>query len=398
MNAHDSGDSPEIVPDAIARVSAFPVFVPVDFDVGGASVAGELSGVVVEVETQSGLTGHGFTAITDEEIVAAAVRDVVAPNIVGQDAMAREAILEKLYWLLSPRGQTGYASHAASLIDIALWDIAGRSLGQPVWRLLGGARPTVPLYVTFGFGSLDREGLAVAARTLVDRGHRRLKMVVGRHALARRDEGRPLDGVIAEDAARVRAVREAVGHEVELYIDANCSLDSYHALRLARMIADDDIGFFEEPLRGNDIGRMADLRAHIPIPVAAGQNEGQLFRFRDLMAGGAVDLLQPNACICGGFSIAAKAAGMAQAFGVPIDNGGAFPFHNMHLHAGLANGGLVEWHLVSVEMCRALFKNLPEPNGEELVLPTTPGLGFEIDHDRLREFANGPWAAGRGKG
>jgi len=382
----------------IARIEAFPVYVPCELTIGAVAKPARLSGLVVEIETKGGLTGHGFTAITDEEIVAAAIRDVVAPNLVGLDAMAREAVSERLYWLLSPRGQTGYGSHVVSAVDIALWDIAGKRLGLPVWRLLGGARPEVPVYTTFGFAALDRDELAAAARHLFEAGHRRLKMVVGHHALARRDEGRPVDAVIAEDVARVAAVRAAVGSEAELYIDANCSLDSFHALQLARRVADLDVRFFEEPIRGNDVGRLADFRRQAGIPVAAGQNEGQLFRFRDLLAAGAVDVLQPNVCIGGGYTAAAKAAALAQAFGVPIDNGGAFPFHNMHLHAGLANGGLVEWHLVSVAMCRALFDGLPDRAGDVLRLPETPGLGFELDRQRLREIAALPTSHGRGKG
>lgn len=384
--------------NAIVRIEAVPAYLPCELNIGPVSRATELSGVVLEVETADGLTGHGFTAITDEEVVAAAVNRVVAPNLNGMDALCREAVAEAIYWLLSPRGQTGYASHVASAVDIALWDILGRRLGQPVWRLLGGARSSVPTYVTFGFAALDRDELAAAAKHLASSGHKRLKMVVGHHALARRDKGRSLEDVILEDAARVRAVREAVGPEVDLFVDANCSLDAFHALRLSRLIAEFDIRFFEEPLRGNDVGRLADFRRSSPIPVAAGQNEGQLFRYRDLLAQDAVDVLQPNVCIGGGFTAGVKIAGLAQAFGVAIDNGGAFPFHNMHLHAGMANGGLVEWHLISVALCRGIFKDLPELQGSTLTLPEKPGLGFELDPHKLAELRKRPGSAGRGKG
>lgn len=384
--------------DRIARVHATPVYVDCALDIGVIHKPARLSGVVLEIETEDGLSGHGFTAITDEEIVAAALNEVVAPNLIGQDAMARERIAEQLYWLLSPRGQTGYSSHAQSAVDIALWDLAGKRLGQPVWRLLGGARSEVTTYTTFGFGSLDRDELGAAAKHLVSQGHTRLKMVVGQHALARRDEPRPLDAVIAEDARRVRAVRDAVGADVELYIDANCSLDAVHALRLAKMVAQCDVGFFEEPLRGNDVLRLADFRRQAPMLVAAGQNEGQLFRYRDLLNANALDVLQPNVCIGGGYSAGLKAAALAHAYGVAIDNGGAFPFHNMHLHAGVANGGMVEWHMVSVSMCEQLFVNLPQRQGDRLVLPTTPGLGYELNIAQLREIGRRPASRGKGKG
>jgi L-rhamnonate dehydratase len=383
--------------DRIARITATPVMVRGALEVGPITKPAPLSGAVVEIETQDGLIGHGFTAITEEEIITAAIRDVVTPNLIGHDALDREAISEKLYWLLTPRGQTGYASHVISAIDIALWDILGRRVGLPVWRLLGGARNKVPLYRTFGFGGFDRDELAASAKWLKDAGHRRLKMVVGAHATAKRNE-RSVEAVIAEDIRRVRAVRDAVGEEVEIFVDANCNLDSFSALKLARDMSEYGVTFFEEPIRGNDAGRLADLRRRSPIPIAAGQNEGQLFRFRDLLAADAVDVLQPNVCICGGYTAASKAAALAQAFGVPIDNGGAFPFHNMHLHAGLANGGMVEWHLLAVAMGQVLYTNMPEANVDELVLPETPGLGFELNVDAVRELGRAPSSAGRGKG
>jgi L-alanine-DL-glutamate epimerase-like enolase superfamily enzyme len=160
----------------------------------------------------------------------------------------------------------------------------------------------VPVYATFGFGFFDRDQLAAAAKLWVAEGHTRLKMVVGHHALQRRDEPRPLAAVIAEDVARVRAVREAVGPGVQLYVDANCSLDGYHALELARRIEPYDVALFEEPVTQNDVRVMADLRRRTRIPLGAGQNEGLAFRFRDLLVAEAVDLLQPNVVIGGGFT------------------------------------------------------------------------------------------------
>jgi L-alanine-DL-glutamate epimerase-like enolase superfamily enzyme len=93
-----------------------------------------------------------------------------------------------------------------------------------------------------------------------------------------------------------------------------------------------------------------------------------------------------------------KVAAMAQARNVPIANGGAFPFHNGHLHAGLAHGGLVEWHLAAVDLCRRLFRDLPVPGGASMTLTDRPGLGFELDRDAVREFAGRPLSAGHGKG
>ncbi len=381
----------------ITRVTATPLNVPMHVTLAGADRRTSLACVHVEVETAQGLTGHGFTAITEEDVIAQIVNGVAGPAITGDDAMAHEAIWEKLYWKTMPRGQTGYAAHALAAIDLALWDIKGKALGEPVWRLLGGARERVPVYATFGFGFFDRAQLAAAAKLWVARGFTRLKMTVGNEALRRRDS-RALADVIKEDAARVRAVREAIGPDIELFIDANCNLDLYHAMHLAEMIKPYGIGFFEEPLSQNDVHQMAELRRISGMALACGQNEGLLFRFRDLLLNKSVDILQPNVAIGGGITQCLKVAGLAAAFNVPIDNGGAWPFHNMHLHAGLAHGGMVEYHYLAVELCRQLYKDLPTPEAGFLTLPTAPGLGFEPDRDAIREIARLPLSQGNAKG
>jgi L-alanine-DL-glutamate epimerase-like enolase superfamily enzyme len=372
----------------VARVTATAVAVPCEYRVGTYKKSIRMTGVVAEVETADGLTGHGFSSITNDAIVAAAIRDVVAPYLKGKDAMAREAISEDLFWLMTPRGQTGHAVHAISAIDCALWDIAGKRYNEPVWRLLGGARKEVKVYTTCGMNFLSRDELGQVTRDMVKSGLSRLKMVVASGADNIDRNPKPIEAILAEDVARVRVMREAAGSEASVSIDANESLDEYQARHFAREIAGYNIGFFEEPLRANDIHRLADFRREVPMPIAAGQNEGQLSRWRDMVENNAVDLLQMNVCIGGGFTAGVKVAALAQAFGVPIANAGAYSSFNMHLHAGVANGGLCEWHLNAVAMERVLYNGLPElTGGDRLALPTAPGLGFELNRDALRDFA-----------
>lgn len=381
----------------ITRVSATPLNLPVSVSISGRTKNTSLSICLVTIETDSGITGTGMTAITEEEVVASIVNDIASHALEGQDPMRHELLWEKLYWLLTPRGQSGYASHAIAALDLALWDIKGKALGQPCWRLLGGARSQVPVYATFGFAFFDRDELADAAKSWVGRGFTRLKMTVGHHGLQRRDEPRPLAEVITEDVQRIRAVREAVGPDVELYIDANCSLDYFHAQSLAQRVEQYGITFFEEPVSQNDIPNLVKLRAKTSIPLAAGQNEGLASRFRDMLVAQAVDVVQPNACITGGFTQCSRVAGMAAAFNTRFANGGAWPHHNMHLHAGLANGSLVEYHSVAVDCCKLVFDGLPEPTNGWLTLPETPGLGFEPNMERVRELAKRPGSRGVGK-
>jgi L-alanine-DL-glutamate epimerase-like enolase superfamily enzyme len=381
----------------IVRVTATPLNVPLKIALLGLDKSTTLSACHVEVETDGGIVGHGLTAITEEDVVAQAVNGVIAPTIVGDDPLLHERIWEKLYWTLMPRGQTGYAAHALAAVDLALWDIKGKALGLPVWKLIGGARSRVPVYATFGFGFFDREQLAAAAKKWVADGFRRLKMTVAGEALKHKDE-RPLMEVIREDARRVAAVREAVGPDVEIFIDANCNLDLYHASKLVEMIRPLNISFFEEPLTQNDAAGMAQLRKDCGIALACGQNEGLLYRFRDLLAAQAIDYAQPNVCITGGFTQCIKVAGLAASYNVSVANGGAWSYHNMHLQAGVANGSLVEHHYLAVELYKTLYRELPMPKDGWLTLPDKPGLGFEPDRDAIKEIAKLPLSLGKGKG
>jgi L-rhamnonate dehydratase len=381
----------------IARIEATPLHVASDVEIAGRRHRAALSCVVVRVDTECGRTGCGFTAITEEEVVERLVNDIAGPALIGADARRTEQAWERMYWLLTPRGQSGYASHAIAAIDLALWDLKAQAVGEPLWRLLGGARTSAPVYATFGFGFMDAEWLAAAAREWVQRGFRSLKMTVGQHALARRDEPRPLAGVIAEDLRRIRAVRDAVGEAIEIAIDANCSLDTLHAVELARGAKALGVSLFEEPVRANHIASLAQVRERGGIALAAGQNEGQASRFADFLAAGCLDLLQPNVCISGGLTQCLRIAGLAQAHEVPIGNGGTWPFHNLHLHCGLAHGGAVEYHHVGVLMCRQIFKDLPEPLDGRLAAPELPGFGFMPDWDAIARLAREPLSRGRGK-
>ena len=278
----------------ITKVEAIAVNVPVAVDVVSPPRTTNLAACLVRIDTDEGHTGWGFTAITEEEVIAAAINHVAGPALIGADPLATEKIWDQLYWLMAPRGQTGYALHAIAAIDIALWDIKGKALGQPVWRLLGGARSKVPVYATFGFPFFKREELGDLAKRWVAAGFDKLKMTVGDRALRQRDR-MPMDEAIRESAARVRTVREAVGDGIGLYVDGNCNLDPFHAVKLAHMIEPYDITFFEEPITQNDVLQMADMRKRTSIPLACGQNEGLAYRFRDLMVAGAVDV-RPAQC------------------------------------------------------------------------------------------------------
>ncbi len=367
----------------IRRVEADHLTVPVEIPGLNKTIRRGL--VFVEIETDQGITGYGLTSYALHSAIKEFINADLAPFLLGKDPLLTERIWDQMFWTFNQRALTGVWSSAMSAIDIALWDIKGKSLGQAVWRLLGGARNPVPAYITFGFPEYSQEQLVEAAKMWVGQGHDKLKMVVAVRSYREGSVKGPADGP-EEDAARVQAVREAVGEGIELMIDANYLFPYHHALRLCKLCEPYNITWFEEPVHQNDALLLADLRRQTTIPIAAGQNEGHRFRHRELLVNRAVDFLQPNVVHGGGYTECAKVAGMAQAFNIPIANGGGWPHHNMHLQSGMANGTRVEFHYIMWKIGEMIFKDPPRPKDGWVTLPDTPGLGLEPNFDVLREF------------
>jgi len=332
--------------------------------------------VFVRVDTDEGVIGYGLTGGIQRFGVREFINRELAPFLRDKNPLETEALWHQMYLTYNPRSQTGVWSSAVSAVDIALWDIKGKHYKEPVWRLLGGAKRRVPAYITFGLLEFDREQLVEMACRFVREGHDKLKMVV---AVNNAEDP-------AEDAARVKAVREAVGDEVQLMIDANYLFSFSRALELAKRVEPYNITWFEEPVYGNDARLLADLRRKTVMPIAAGQNEGSRFRHLELLLHGAVDILQPNVCYVGGYTEAVKVAAMAQAFNIPVANGGGWPHHNMHLQAAVANGWRVEFHYTMWKAGETIFESPPSPEKGWVTLTEQPGLGLEPNEDALKEY------------
>jgi L-rhamnonate dehydratase len=331
--------------------------------------------VFVRVETDQGVTGFGITS----QILRWSVREFInrelGPFVKGKNALDTESIWHDVYWRFNQRGTSGAVSMGLSALDIALWDAKGKYLNQPVWRLLGGNSIKVPAYITFGLPDYTPEQLVEVAKSLIAEGQDKLKMVVAHRG--------SVD--IPDDVPRVKAVREAIGENIELMIDANQTLDFYSARQLCSRLEPYNLTWFEEPIYANDVRQMAELRRHTSIPISAGQNEGNRWRHKDLIVGGAVDICQPNVVYVGGYTEGQRVAHLAQAFSLPIANGGGWPHHNAHLHAGVANGWRVEFHYVMWYAGNAIFKNSPQPERGWVTLTEQPGLGMEPNEEMLRD-------------
>jgi D-galactarolactone cycloisomerase len=344
--------------------------------------------MVVEIATDNGLTGWG-ECYGPARITAAVVASL-APSLIGADPLRTDHLWREIYARLRDHGQKGVVIQGLSGIDIALWDIKGKHFGVPVHVLLGGAvRHDVQAYATGLYRRKTGDPLrylAAEAADYVAQGFRAVKLKVGFG--------------IAEDAAVTRAVRDAIGPEVALMVDANHAYDATAAIRLGRMIEPCDIGWFEEPVPPEDIAGYRAVKAALSIPVAGGECEFTRFGFRELLLARAVDIIQPDTCAAGGLSECKKIADMAEAFDVR---------YNPHVWGtGIALAASLQLLAVlppltptSLNPIEPLleFDRTEHPIREKLLtqpiehergrvrVPDGPGLGIEIDRAALARFS-----------
>lgn len=323
-----------------------------------------LTYVRCKVTTSDGISGIGVTGRFLSAEVAHLLNGGFAETAKGLDPLDIEAVTVTLAKKFNPRQSTGVFVSAISALDLALWDIKGKLLNQPVARLLGGARTAVPAYATVGLPAFTETELINACTAALAAGFHGAKILVG--------AGRS----ITEDAQRIRAVRDAIGR-APLMLDANCAYTVAEAKRLATLVADCDIAFFEEPVRGNGLASLAELRRATPIPLASGQMIQSVTWFRDALTTGALDVLQPNAAFCGGLSTMLRILALAEAHGVPVTGAGGYEAANLPAMAGHTHGGMLEVHGAHAAL-RTRFASHPQFRDGLLHVPATPGLGFSL--------------------
>ncbi|PZW37704.1 L-alanine-DL-glutamate epimerase-like enolase superfamily enzyme [Humitalea rosea] len=316
------------------------------------------------VETEDGQAGTGVTGRFLGPEVAALLSRGVDEALRGSDARVIEAIGALLTARFNPRGATGVFVSALSALDMALWDLRARSLGEPLWRLLGGARSAVPCYATIGLPGYSEDELTAVCKGAIDAGFRGVKMLV---AAGGRD--------VEQDMRRVQAVRDAIGPHAPLMLDANCGMSVADAKRLALRVEECDIAWFEEPVFHNDLEALASLRRAVRIPIAAGQMVQSLGWFRDALARGAIDWVQPNAAFCGGISAMLRILALAEAHGTPTAHAGGWDIANAAVMAGHAHGGLLEMHGAQKALRARLSEDM-QPVAGMMALPDRPGIGF----------------------
>jgi D-galactarolactone cycloisomerase len=343
--------------------------------------------MLVEIETDEGLIGWG-ECYGPARMTEAVVRGI-APWLIGADPLRTEFIWQDVYGRLRDHGQKGLVIEGLSGIDIALWDVRGKFFNAPAYQLLGGAvRTEVRAYATGLYRRASGNPMAYLpeeAVSYVREGFNAVKLKVGFG--------------VAEDAAITRAVREAIGPDIELMIDANHAYDAVAAIKLGRLIEDLDISWFEEPVPPEDLAGYRAVKAALSIPVAGGECEFTRLGFRDVLTAHAMDIIQPDICAAGGLSECKKIADMAMAFGVRtnphvwgtgIGIAASLQFLALlpsHTPVSLApQEPSLEFDRTEHPVRQAILKKPITHTAGRVKIPDGPGLGIEIDRDALVRF------------
>jgi L-alanine-DL-glutamate epimerase-like enolase superfamily enzyme len=324
--------------------------------------------VAVRVRDGEGAEGVGYTYTVGAggDAVASLVDRHLTPVLAGRDADRIEALWNAMWWTLHYGGRGGFAALAISAVDIALWDLKARRHGTPLWRLLGGHDPRVPCYA----GGIDLDlplaGLIRQTDDNLARGFRAIKMKVGRARLA-------------EDVERVRAMREHLGPDVPLMVDANMRWRVDEAIRAARALAPCGVYWLEEPAIPDDVAGHARIAREGGLPIATGENLHTLYEFAHMIAAGAVSFPEPDVTNCGGVTVFMKVAHLAEAFNLPVTSHGAHDV-TVHLLAAIPNRSYLEAHGFGLD--RYIDAPLVLEDGWA-VAPDRPGHGIEFDWKAL---------------
>ncbi len=349
------------------------------------------STMIVELLTDEGITGWGEAlchGLQPPEIAETIVQVALKPIVVGQDPFDVDVLWERMYNLTRPYGQKGAVPNAISAVDIAIWDCLGRALGKPVHKLLGGAyRTEVQPYAT-GFYRVEGKSYPAdaieEARRHVRNGFTAMKLKIGFG--------------VEEDLEYILAVREGIGPGPKLMVDANHAYNVGSARRLLKAIEPAGIHWFEEPISPEDIDGYCELKSLTGIYLAAGENEFTKIGFREWIARRAVDILQPDLCSAGGFTECRKISALAQAWHttlIPhvwasgIGLAASLQFIATLPPAPLALKPvepLLEYDQSSHPFRQDLVFGAVGMVGGKVPIPTSPGLGVEINREVIERY------------
>jgi len=377
------------ITDIAIHVLKSPLAEPFAFSQGWVR---QRSATLVEVLTDEGVSGWGEAfaqGLEPPEIAATVIDKALRPLVTGADPLDTEVLWHRMYHMTRDYGRKGSVVAAISAIDMALWDIAGKVFGVPVYRLLGGAfRTRVQPYAT-GFYRIKGQGegkrLAEEALRHFEAGFCLMKVKLGYG--------------VEDDIACMREIGGATaGKPITLMVDTNHAYGRAEALRLGRALEEYALRWYEEPVAPEDIAGYAEMRARLTMPIAGGENEHTLFGFRELLGAGAVDVAQPDIGSCGGITAARHIMALAQSHGVQVNPHvwgsavaqaaslqviAAVPVAH---HSLYAQEPVLEYDRSSHPFRQQLVRDPVQQVGGWVQIPDRPGLGVEIDRAMLERY------------
>jgi L-rhamnonate dehydratase len=344
---------------------------------------GPISLVVVEVFTNEGVVGIGsagtFTGVS-KQVIDLHLKDL----IIGEDPFNTEILWHKMYRSTIRFGRKGATVSAISAIDIALWDIKGKTLRQPLYNLLGGkTKERIPVYVSRLYALEDLDALQEEARHWVRLGFRAMKQRFGFGP----EHGLP---GMKRNIELVRRVREAVGDEIELMADAYMGWNVEYTLEMAKRLQEFNLRWIEEPLLPDELDGYSRLVRESPIPIAMGEHEYTRYGFKELIDRRCAHILQPDANRAGGITEMQRIYALAAAADIPVVPH-SNEAHNLHLITANFNSPIAEYFPpvepdTGNELFWRVFKGEPEARDGYLQPSSEPGLGVELDEDQVREL------------
>ena len=330
---------------------------------------------IVRVTTNEGIEGFG---VTYHEVGGEATRMLIekniAPRIIGKDPFETEVIWADMFQYLRGVGRKGLMFCALSAVDIALWDLKGKILDIPLYRLWGGNQKKIPVYGSGGWTSYTDDELVAEMKDIVSRGYKMIKFKVGYNG----------GQSPSRDVERVRKVREAVGSDIGIMLDANNCWDAATGARFANRVKDYDIMFLEEPVFADDIPGLSRFKQSTDLPLASGEHEYTKYGARDLILHNAADIVQLDGTRAGGFTEMLKIAALTQAWNLKF---APHAMENIHIHlvSACPNALFLERLLLFEEITRNVYDGAPEPVDGYMTIPDEPGLGLKLNMDFINE-------------
>jgi galactonate dehydratase len=354
---------------------------------------GQRNSIFLEIETDEGITGVGeaYSIGPDRSVIA--MIDEMKPWFVGQDPGRIEWLIRRAKNTMRfPLGQVAWS--AISGIDLALWDIAGKAAGLPVYSLLGGkTRDRVRVY--HGIYGDSPEEVGEHAVRLMDEGYSAFKT----SPLPSNWREIPWRQTLREAEHRMSAIRDAIGDSPDLAVDVHVAIrETALSLELARVITPYRLMFIEEPARAEFIESSAALRREFRVALASGENLYGLHRYTELLNADAVDIIQPDLLCCGGLLEAKKIAAVAEAHYVTVAPhnplGLISTAAGVHHAASINNFAILEWHGDHKKKKSEFINESWIPVNGYFELPTQPGLGMTLNHDAIAASPPAPWDRG----